>query len=134
MAVGAGGAVEQIVRAGEGFVQQRNEIVFQHHGGFHVQIVLAAEKLQLLSHGVHRSMFPQTCPVVKPVFGDFESVLLIALDFADRTTAALLDDDGIEDADVDAELMQSSRDGFVIAPCSLHDDARVLAKPDDLVS
>ena len=40
---------EQFVHAGEGLVGQRNKIVLQRYHRFHVEVVLAAAQLQLLS-------------------------------------------------------------------------------------
>ena len=60
-------AGEKLVYTGKGLVGQRNEIVLQRHHCFHVEIVLAAAQLQLLSNRIHGSIFPQIHPVVKAI-------------------------------------------------------------------
>ena len=84
-------AGEQFAHAGKGLVGQRNEIVLQRHHRFHVEVVLAAAQLQLLSYSVHGSIFPQIHPVVKAVLGNLHGIGLVGLDLADGTASALLD-------------------------------------------
>ena len=85
-------AGEQLIHAGKGLVGQRNEVILQRYHRFHVEVVLAAAQLQLLSHSVHGSIFTQIHPVVKAVLGDFHGVSLVSLDLADRTATTLLDE------------------------------------------
>ena len=98
-------AGEKLVYTGKGLVGQRNEIVLQRHHCFHVEIVLAAAQLQLLSNRIHGSIFPQIHPVVKAILCNLQSVSLVGLDLADGAAAALLDEQRIQDADVDPVLM-----------------------------
>ena len=100
---------EQFVHAGKGLVGQRNEIVLQRHHRFHVEIVLAAAQLQLLSYSVHGSIFPQIHPVVKAVLGDLHGIGLVGLDLANGTASALLDVQRIQDADIDRTKLVLSK-------------------------
>ena len=79
-------------------------------------------------------MLAQIVPIVKPVFGNFTGIVLVVLDLADRTCATLLDDDGIEDANVDPQFMESRRHGLVVATRGLHDYPRVIAEADNVVT
>ena len=124
-------AGEQFVHTGKGLVGQRNEIVLQRYHRFHVEVVLAAAQLQLLSHSVHRSIFPQIHPVVKAVLGGLHGVCLVGLDLADRAAPALLDEQRIQDADINAVLMQCRRNRLMVAPGGLHDDAGIFPQCND---
>ena len=93
-------AGEQFVHAGKGLVGQRNEVVLQRYHRFHVEVVLAAAQLQLLSYRVHRSIFLQIHPVVKAVLGNFHGICLVGLDLADGAAPTLLNEQRIEDADI----------------------------------
>lgn len=103
----------------------------QRHHRFHVEVVLAAAQLQLLSYRVHGSILPQIHPVVKNVFGDFHGVCLIRFDLADGTTSALLDEQRIQDTDIDAVFMQCSSYRLMIASGGLHDNACIFPQRKD---
>lgn len=60
----------------------------------------------MLPCGIHGCIFPQIHPVVKSVFSNLKGVSLVSLDLADGTAPALLDVKRIQDADMDAALMQ----------------------------
>ena len=118
-------AGEQFVHAGKGLVGQRNEIVLQRYFRFHVDVVLAAAQLQLLSNCIHSSMFSQIDPVVKTILGDFQGIRFVGFDLADRTSAALLDVKRIQNTNVNTICTQRRCNGFVITSGCLHDNAGI---------
>lgn len=85
-------AEKQLVHTGEGLISQRNETVLQRHHCFHVEAILAAAQLQLLSHCVHESTFPQLYSVAKAVLGNLHSVGLVGLDLAVGVISALFEE------------------------------------------
>lgn len=64
----------------------------QRHHCFHVEVILAAAQLQLLSHCIHECTFPQLYPVAKAVLGNLHSVGLVGLDLAVGITSALFEE------------------------------------------
>ena len=84
-----------------------------------------------MSYSVHGSIFPQIYPIVKAVLGDFHGIRLVGFDLADRAAPALFDEQRIEDADINAVLIQCRRDRLVVAPGGLHDDAGIFPQRDD---
>ena len=55
----------------------------QRYHRFHVEAILAAAQLQLLSHSIHGSIFPQIHPVVKAILGNLYGIGLVGFDLAD---------------------------------------------------
>ena len=116
---------KQLVYARKCFICQRNEIVLQRYFRFHVDVVLAAAQLQLLSNCIHSSMFSQIDPVVKTILGDFQGIRFVGFDLADRTSAALLDVKRIQNTNVNTICTQRRCNGFVITSGCLHDNAGI---------
>ena len=106
--IGTFRAGEQFVYAWKSFVGKRNEIVFQCHHIFHVEVVLAGTQFQLFSNCFHRSIFPQIYPVVKSVLRNFHSVGLVRFDLADGTSAALFDEQWIDHGNTDTITIRSN--------------------------
>ena len=74
---------------------------------FHVQAVLAAEQLQLLSDRIHGTIFPQIVPMFKTIFRDFYGIFLVGFHLADGTVGiVVVDHDGIDEGNKDASLMK----------------------------
>ena len=62
-------------------------------------------QVQLLSNCFHRGIFPQIHPVIKSILGDFHRIDLVGFDLADRSAAALLDEQRLQHGHSDTVLM-----------------------------
>lgn len=84
---------------------------------FILEIILAAEDLQLLSQSIHRGIFAQFSPAVKSKSCSFQSILPLILDLADSTACAIpVDGDGIDDGNEYPIGMQFSVTGSWYRP------------------
>ena len=106
----------------------------QCYARLHIEIILAAEDLQLLSQSVHRSIFAQFSPAVKSESCNFQSILLVILDLADSGACAIpVDGDGVDDGNEYPMVIQFPGDWFVVSSSYLHVNARIFTECEDLI-